>query len=89
MRGETLLLRPADARDMVRRAHSEGVRVLGIDGFFIWPNGTEPSMANSVDFTTAALMNKDPWEMADDFLAPRMQSNLYFEVVIDQGEESS
>jgi hypothetical protein len=73
---------------MVRRAHYDGVKVLGIDGFFISPNATEPSMANSIDFTTATLMDKDPWEMADDFLASRMHSSLYFEVVVDQGEVS-
>lgn len=83
MRGGLLLLRPADARDMVLRARDEGVKVLGLDAFLLRPDETEPALEHSIDFTAGARGEKDSWKAAEDFLVARMLSDLYFEVILE------
>lgn len=83
MRGGLLLLRPADARDMVLRARDEGVKILGLDAFLLRPDETEPVLTHSIDFTTAMLGDQDTWKAAGEFLTERMPLDLYFEVIVE------
>ena len=78
-----LLLSKADAIDMVHACISQGVRVLGIDGFWLFEDAIQPSLENSVDFSSklqqAPYLDqafRDPIE----FLKTR-DDRMFFEVV--------
>ncbi|HYZ20546.1 MAG TPA: hypothetical protein VE690_00180 [Rhodopila sp.] len=72
------------AADIVQAAAAEGLRVLGLDGFIISQDATQPSLEDSADFSSS----KDPYADALRFLAARSAAGLYFEVVLDTPAES-
>jgi len=78
-----LLLAPLDALRLVARARTEGIRILGIDGFFLRENETEPSMADSIDLTAGRGVQGDSWNEAERFLQERLGSGMHFEIVLD------
>jgi hypothetical protein len=83
-RGSILLFKPKDALDMVRRCQEEGIEVLGLDGFKLTEQTIQPVMEQSIDLS----FPRDPdtgWRRAESFLATRLDSDLYFEVVIATG----
>jgi hypothetical protein len=83
-RGSILLFKPQDALDMVRRCQEEGIEVLGLDGFKLTEQTIQPVMEQSIDLS----FPRDPgagWRRAESFLATRLDSDLYFEVVIATG----
>jgi hypothetical protein len=83
IRGGELLLKPRDALDMVRRCHEEGIEVLGLDGFKLTEQTIRPVMEASIDLSFPR--NGDTWRRAESFLATRLDSDLYFEVVMATG----
>ena len=83
IRGGVLLLSPQDALNLVARARKERIRVLGIDGFFLRNEETEPSMEHSIDLTAGRDLAKDSWSSAERFLQQRVGSGMHFEIVLE------
>lgn len=82
-RGGLLMLPPADALALVRRARAEGIAVLGVDGFLLGPDSTRPVPGDTLDLSGASIP-ADPWSDAEAFLERRLDSGLHFEVVLGQ-----
>ncbi len=80
IRGGELLLKPKDALDMVRRCGEEGIEVLGLDGFKLTEQTIQTVMEQSIDVSFPR--SSDSWRKVESFLAARLDSDLYFEVVI-------
>lgn len=80
-RGTIIVLRPADALRMVLRCRELGIRILGVDGFFVTAAGIQPSMDESIDFCGSTA--EYSWTTAEAFITERSNSNLSFEVVAD------
>jgi hypothetical protein len=83
IRGGVSLFTPPDALELVARARNEGIRIRGIDGFFLRDKQTEPSMADSVDLTAGGDVQGDCWHRAERFLQERLGSGMHFEIVLD------
>jgi hypothetical protein len=80
----TLLLKPADAIEMVRRCRERGIEVSGIDGFRLTETTTQPLLDEILDLQTEDDKYRHRcWEEAERFLRERMQTDLYFEVAYD------
>jgi hypothetical protein len=82
--GRTLIFRPADAIEFVRRCREEQVNVLGVDGFHLAENTIQPDMGESIDLSQPPYRGEDCWRLAEKFLAERLKSGLYFEVVANE-----
>ena len=79
------LYRAIDAIDFVRRCRHLRLRILGIDAFLVFPNGVQPVMEHSIDFSSEGnidLLN-DSWSAAERFLSERDGTSLFFEIVVD------
>ena len=81
LRGGILLLKATDALEMVRRCRELGVEVLGIDGFRITDQTTQPLMEESIDLSKPGGAH-DGWTLAEAFLGRRADTDIFFEVVI-------
>jgi hypothetical protein len=79
-RGGVLLLQPRDALEMVGRAREARVVVLGVDGFWITDDTTQPDLEHSIDLGA----DESSWEAAARFIDERLESGLRFEVVLDE-----
>lgn len=77
------LLRPADAAAYVARFREHGIEVLGIDGFRIDGDRIQPLMDHSADFSLSSARGGHHEEAAD-FLASRLDSGIWFEVVVER-----
>ena len=64
--------------EIVKAAQGEGVKILGLDGFYISEKATQPSLENSIDFTQVANSTLDPLV----FLRRHELVDLYFEVIL-------
>ena len=75
------------AIDFIKECKKLGIEIFGIDAFIIGQNFTEPSMANSVDYTASPYLQSKPensWDMAISFLEKR--DDIYcFEIVTSDG----
>jgi hypothetical protein len=81
--GGVLLLTRSDAIDMVQLCIDEGGCVLGIDGFWIRGDMIQPSLENSVDFSSKDLQESylDPaFRDPIRFLESRSEE-MMFEVI--------
>lgn len=89
-RGGVVLLQPDDAILLIGVARADGIRVLGVDGFFIGDKWTEPSMENSLDLSCLPS-EADPCDIAISFIKEHAAAykpdaenrRIYFEVVLD------
>ena len=81
-RGNLLLFAPDDAAALIRRARTEGVRVLGIEGFRVGGTETVPETDHLADYSTGAAATEDCWAAAERFLDARRGSGLAFEVIL-------
>lgn len=77
------LLRPADAAQYVARCAEHGIEVLGIDGFRVDGYDLQPLMEHSIDLSLSSAQGDHRAEAAD-FLSGRIDSDLWFEVVVDK-----
>jgi hypothetical protein len=84
--GGTLMFRPPEALELVRRCREKQVEVLGIDGFVVGEESTRPVMEESLDLSREEKTPGDPWQRAESFLKERMDTNLYFDVVTDEDD---
>lgn len=78
------ILNAKDAISLVRICKTKNVKVLGIDGFHVFGQSIQPDMEESVDFSSTRKKISDCWSEAEKFLVTRKNSELYFEVVIDE-----
>jgi len=70
-----------DALDFVAECRRQNIRLLGIDGFFIWDIYMQPSQEDSVSYS---YMDPDTvYGRAIEFLDSRADG-LYFEIVCDE-----
>jgi hypothetical protein len=73
--GGVLLLSKDDALQMVIACQAEGVRILGIDGFYLRGDTLQPSLEDSVDFSSTeqqASYLDSSFSNPVDFLRTRM-----------------
>ena len=75
-----VLLRPADAIDLVNRAADEGVPILTVDGFFVNSAAPEPPLEHFADYSAAAREGHGCWEEADAFIRKRSALGFLFEI---------
>ena len=88
VRGGLLLLPTKAAIELVHRCRKENLNILGIEGFIIEENVTQPLIEHSIDFTNELnlkrqLTSGDSYKIAEDFLKIRIDNDLFFEIVID------
>jgi hypothetical protein len=81
--GSILMLRPADAIEMVRRCRDLKILVYGADGFILHkPVGTEPTI-DTIDVSDASRdvdNENNCWNLVERFLRARLGRDLFFEV---------
>ena len=80
IRGGLLLLLGPIAIELIQQCRESGVRVLGVDGFWITETTTQPDMSISLNLSDTAI--EESWEAAESFIRERDQLGLYFEVVV-------
>ncbi|WPV63898.1 hypothetical protein [Chitinophaga sp. LS1] len=79
IRGGTLIFSKQDTLDFIEQCRIFEIRILGIDGFFITEKTTQPSMENSVNYSSYPP-NKNIYDSALEFVAKK-DDNLFFEIV--------
>ncbi|MGH9607002.1 MAG: hypothetical protein ACRD3N_15045 [Terracidiphilus sp.] len=84
LRSNTLLLRQEGAIDYVHRCFEYQAPILGIDSFELI--GDSIRTEDYIDYSSSSfhLTAPDVWKEAEDFLRNHPQSDLWFEVVIDE-----
>ena len=82
-RSGVLLLTQQDAFVVIVCARQLGRRVLGVDGFFLTPTTTQPSLDHSIDLSSREYAEADCWAAAQEFLRQQKDSGLHFEVVLE------
>jgi hypothetical protein len=80
--GGLLLLRPQDAVELVNSAADEGVPIIGVEGFFVTPAGTEASPDHIADYSAMVAQGHGCWQDAESFIRERTDSALVFEIVL-------
>ncbi len=81
VRGSILFLRASDAIALTEAARENGARVLGVDGFRLADDTTQPLMEHSVDFSSERR-GADLWTRAAVSFGvsrPICSSKLYWE----------
>jgi hypothetical protein len=81
MRGGILMLAADDATALVERARDAGVKVIGVDGFWISETSTHPDQDHTL---FSGRVNLDPWDEAAGFIRERADLGLMFEIVLDE-----
>ena len=74
------------AMDFINTCKKTGINILGIDALIIQGEAVQPSMDNSIDFTTDTYIKnpyKNVWDTAIAFLNER-DDIYYFEIVCDK-----
>ena len=82
--GRTLIFRPADAITFVRRCREKQVKLLGLDAFHLDADSIQPDMGASIDLSLPVYSGQDLWTLAERFLDQRLESGLYFEVIVNE-----
>lgn len=78
----TLLYSKATSLCFIQECARQGITILGIDGFFLTEHTIQPSMDNSIDFTSI-LFSGDIFNAAISFLEDRPDT-LFFEIVYEE-----
>lgn len=86
LHGHQYIFRAPIALKIIHTCRERRIRVLGIDGLIIKETSTQPTMEHSVDFTDQASQRNpmDCWQRAEQFLNNEIDSDLYFELVIEK-----
>ena len=86
-RGGISFYSKSTALSFIEECKKMQLQILGIDGFFFCENATQPSMENSIDFTSkqfqGVVFPGGLFEEARRFLESRDDS-LFFEIVCDE-----
>lgn len=76
------MLSAQDALVMIARCKERRVAILRIDAFVLTPTSTQPSLQNSVDFSSMGKqMDATMREEAEAFVRDRISTGLRFEIV--------
>ncbi|MEK7528605.1 MAG: hypothetical protein AAB592_02480 [Patescibacteria group bacterium] len=81
--GEGLYLySKSDALQFIEACKKENVKILGLDGFFLFGEKVQPSIENSVDYSSIIHTHqpKDIYSAALKFLETK-DEKLFFEIV--------
>lgn len=79
--GRWFVLSKINAIEFVKACQKENISILGIDAFYLNGSLIQPSMDNSIDYTSHTHKDKtDIYSQALNFLS-QQNENLYFEVV--------
>ncbi len=70
-----------DAIEFVKACQREGIRILGIDGFFLTEKATQPSWEDSEDYSKIEEM-EEGFRRALKLLSTR-DDGMYFEIVCE------
>ena len=81
IRNNMMLLSKENALAFIQACKGHNITILGIDGFYLYDDKIQPSMENSVDFTSSnyKLKGKDIFADSNDFLISK-DTNLFFEI---------
>lgn len=82
LRDGLLLLRPADAIELVRSAADEGVPIVGVDGLPLTPSDREVPLERLVDFSPRVAEGHGCWQEAEAFIEARKDAGLLFELTL-------
>lgn len=74
-----------DALSFIEECEKEAIYILGIDGFYITEDTTEPSLENSIDFSILSLNKERIYSMVKEFLDKKGE-NLFFEIIYEEKE---
>jgi hypothetical protein len=77
-----LLLRPADAIELISRAAEEGVPVLGIDGARATATSAGPPLDRIADFSSAVASGHGCWQDAETVIRERGDLGLVFDLAL-------
>jgi hypothetical protein len=70
-----------DSIDFIRACKEESIRVLGIDAFYVFESGIQPSLENSIDLSTNVQNNSEKiYYLAEEFLNNK-DDKFFFEIV--------
>ncbi len=80
-RGGVILIPCPEIRNLLNRLLDENVRILGLDGFKLYPdNKIQPFMEFSTDYSNTL----PSMEVLDEFLCEASEAVTHFEVVIEE-----
>ncbi len=79
-RGGIYWFAPEHALAVIREARQHGLLLLGIDGAYLTPNSTQPSLDDSWDYGAQSV--PDPYLHAFRFIKDREAKRLHFEIVL-------
>ena len=77
-----LLLRPADAIELVDRAAEEGVPIVRVMGVPRTDSAVELPVAREADFSSRVREGHGCWQGADAFIRERSKLGLVFELTL-------
>jgi hypothetical protein len=78
--GGMMAFTKSDAIEFVDACKKEEIQILGIDGFFPGEQFIQPSMASSIDLTSAGTTHKNKYDEAICFLLDQDEA-MYFAIV--------
>jgi hypothetical protein len=84
-RGGLNLYSKEDTLKFIDECEKESVCILGIDGFYITEDITQPSLTNSIDFSSFSMKNENIYSFVRSFVAERSE-NLFFEIIYEEKE---
>ncbi len=69
-----------DAIEFVSACEQQSIVILGIDGFFLGKDTVQPSLEDSVDYSSSNTSVENIYELAIDFIKKR-DNKLFFQIV--------
>jgi hypothetical protein len=82
IRNNMMLFSKENAMAFIKACEGHNIKILGIDGFYLYNDKIQPSMEDSVDFTSSnyKLKGNDIFTDANEFLISK-GTNLFFEII--------
>jgi hypothetical protein len=84
--GRMLLFNAVTAIDIVNKCKECGVAILNIEAFTRHGVCIQPHTSDSIDFPhnlMSAAQKREHWNVAENFLKHKIDSNLYFELFLE------
>ncbi|REG76896.1 hypothetical protein [Algoriphagus antarcticus] len=82
-RGGINLYSKVDALNFIKECEKDQVYILGVDGFYITEDKTEPSLDNSIDFSLLSVNRDRVFLMLKEFFNNKEES-LFFEIIYEE-----
>lgn len=76
-----LIFNKKDSINFVKACEKETINILRIDAFFLVEDGIQPSMENSIDYTTGYDYNFSNVYLFSEEFIKEQPDNLYFKIV--------